>query len=489
MLDLKWELWNRGNLTWKLDPNQLEIYHAIHNRKGKVFGVNCSRRIGKTYLAGVISAEICIKKKNARVRFGAPTGEDLEEIILPIFSEIFSDCPPWLEPEYKTQKKKFVFKNGAEIKLSGVDKGNHTKLRGPRADLCVAEEGGFMECLKTLIHDIFMPQLMYSDTGFILLNSTPSDSPGHFYTEYCQKLELIGSYIEKTIWDNPRLGLEEMLEFAEEANCEVNWDLFRDLVRNGLDPFNLDERRKHASELITEVTTTWRREYLAEHVIEETRAVIPEFTKERQELIIKEWPKPEVYHPIVVGDTGFKDATVFAFGYYDFINAKVVIEDELVLYSPNSQEIAENALRIEQLRFSDTDNHPIRFGDGDLIVLNDLTVLHGFHINPVRKDALEAQVNCLRQDVKAQNLVIHPRCKTIINHIKFGIWDKPRKKFDRSSEHFHFDGLAAAIYFVRHVDRNTNPYPPDYKKHWSKHYIPESIYKKEHALEKLAWPK
>ena len=327
-----------------------------------------------------------------------------------------------------------------------------------------------MDCLETLVKDIFMPQLMYSDNGYILLNSTPSDTPGHPFTISCEEAEIGGYYATKTIYDNPLLSVDEILEFAEEAGCEVNWDRFHEL-RKGFE--DLPKYREDlVNQVITKTSTTWRREYLAEFVTEESSAIIPEMTRNKEIQIVQPWKTPEMYNTFTIGDLGFKDATAILFGYYDFHNAKTIIQDELICHAPSSREIADGIRKKEQELWGDKEPYG-RWMDGDLIVLQDISIEHGLTCAPVGKDALEAMVNNVRLEVQRNNVIIDPRCKTTIAHLKYGIWDKQRKKFARSGQFYHFDALAALVYFLRHVSKEANPYPPDYKLATSTHFIPE----------------
>lgn len=431
----KAELWRRGCLVWKLHRTQREIYEAIKANKRKRFVVNCSRRIGKSFLLAVLSAETALSKPGAQVRYAAPTGVALREFILPIFQKIFSDCPKQLAPVYSSQDNKFVFPNGSGIKLAGTDKGHAESLRGPAADLCVVDEAAFVECsLDYLVSDILQPQLLYSRGGQVVIASTPPKSPAHEFTSYVAQAQANGNYIRKTIWDNPLLSKPRVLEFAEEAGCEV---------KNGE---------------IASQSTTWRREYLAEIVTDEESALIPEFTDEKAKQIVVESERPRYCHKYVIIDTGFIDLTACLFAYHDFQRGKLVIEDELLFERPTSEQIAK-ACRAKEAELWGDQKPYARWADGDLIVLQDLTSLHGYDITPVSKDNLEAQVNQLRLDVAQCRLEIRPRCKNTVAHLQYGIWDKRRRAFARSPGLGHFDLVAAAIYLVRHVNRQLNPFP------------------------------
>lgn len=386
----------------------------------------------------LLSIETCERKPKAKVRYAAPTGEALREFILPIFEEIISDCPADVKPVFKQFESAYVFPNGSRIKLAGTDNGHHKRLRGPAADLCIADEAGFMECsLNELVKDIFMPQLLYSNLGRVVVASTPPTSPAHEFVQYVAEAEVEGHYCHKTIWDNPLLNKKQILEWADESGCEVDWK----------------------TQTIKKASTTWRREYMAEIVTDSDTAVVPEFDDERIPRIVMETKRPDYCHKYVVIDTGFIDLTACLFLYHDFVNGKLVFEDELIFERPNSRIVAEGCLAKERELWG-MEKPYFRWADGDLIVLQDLSTLHGYDTTPVTKDELEAQVNQARMDVLRENIIINPRCKNLISHIRYAVWDKSRRKFARSSEKLgHFDALAAFIYAIRHVNRNLNPWP------------------------------
>lgn len=431
----KAELWRRGVLRWKLHRTQAEIYDAIKACNRKRFVINCSRRMGKSHLMAVLAVETALASPGSQVRYAAPTGVSLREFILPIFKKILTDCPKRLAPVYQSQDTKWVFPNGSGIKLAGTDNGHAESLRGPAADLCIVDEAAFVGCsLDYLVSDILQPQLLYSKHGRVIIASTPPKSPAHEFASYVAKAQVDGNYIRKTIWDNPLLPKSRILEFAQEAGCEV---------KDG--------------EIVAQ-STTWRREYMAEIVTDQESAVVPEFTDEKAKTIIKASSFPAHAHRYVILDTGFIDLTAVVFCYHDFIRGKIVFQDELVFERPTSEQIAK-ACRAKERDLWGDKSPMARWADGDLIVLQDLSSLHGYEVTPVCKDNLEAQVNQLRLDVAQDRIEINPSCANLRAHLQFAIWDKRRRAFERSPGLGHFDFVAAAIYAVRHINRQLNPYP------------------------------
>jgi hypothetical protein len=199
---------------------------------------------------------------------------------------------------------------------------------------------------------------------------------------------------------------------------------------------------------------------------DQSRAVIPEFNEKTELAIVKEWPKPPKFDAYVAMDLGFIDFTGILFAYYDFKNAILVIEDELLMngHDVTTRTIAENVREKEQKLWTDPNtgiHQPpyLRISDDDLITLNDLQKLHGLNFIPTRKDGLELAINEVRMKVGAQQIAINPRCVNLIFQLKAATWAKNRRTFDRTEESGHYDLIAALVYLVRNVQYHKNPYP------------------------------
>jgi uncharacterized protein with NRDE domain len=106
------------------------------------------------------------------------------------------------------------------------------------------------------------------------------------------------------------------------------------------------------------------------------------------------------------------------------------------------------------LRVSDNNN---------IILLNDLQRLHGITFLPTAKDNSDAALNNLRIMLKQNQIIINPRCKTLIRHLRNAKWNKTRTSFARTKEDGHYDALAALKYLCRNVQFYKNPFPHDYE--------------------------
>lgn len=207
-----------------------------------------------------------------------------------------------------------------------------------------------------------------------------------------------------------------------------------------------------------------------ETVIDSTRSIIPEFSNDLQQELITEWPRPAFCSKYVAMDIGFKDLTVVLFGYYDFDNGVTVVEDEIVINGPQmTTEILAKLIREKETALwtdsltGEFDAPHLRISDNNLIVINDLYRLHGLQFMPAQKDNKEMQLNQVRMELSELKIIINPRCKTLISHLKYGMWNKARSSFMRGADNGHADAIDALIYLIRHVDKSKNPYPRGYR--------------------------
>jgi hypothetical protein len=237
-------------------------------------------------------------------------------------------------------------------------------------------------------------------------------------------------------------------------------------------------------------STTWRREYLCEHITDANLAIISDW----KEHYVREIPRDDyypLYHKYVNMDLGVHDQTAAIFAYYDFKQAKYIIEDEFALSGPSiNTHIIQAWLKMKELNL--WSNFEFRFekdipGDREIdavnqlwkerepkvylrvsdnnnpLLIQDLSYIHGIHFIPTDKGTLPEMVNATKMIVREGAILVHPRCKQTAGSLKYGVWDKNRSKFARSKVYGHFDALAALIYGVRNLDRVTNPIPLNFK--------------------------
>jgi PBSX family phage terminase large subunit len=188
------------------------------------------------------------------------------------------------------------------------------------------------------------------------------------------------------------------------------------------------------------------------------KKIIPEFDDACEKRVVCEWPRPTRFHPLAALDPGVEDFTAYLVGYYDFKAAKVVIEGEWVGRQKTTQEITEAIKALEAEIFPGM-AISARWSDTSSQLIMDICRLHDTFISATRKDEKEAQLNNLRVLFVQGKIIINPRCKTLIRHLKSGQWNANKTSFARTDHDGHYDCIDALMYFIRNVDMTTNPYP------------------------------
>jgi hypothetical protein len=440
------ELWRQGVLDWKLSEVQKIMKQQILEDKNKISVILSSRRIGKTYLMCTLAIEMCLQKPGAVVKYAFPKQNMAKKMLLPVMRKILEDCPKEVKPEYMTAEKVFRFPNGSEIQISGTDNGSIENLRGGDSHLNLVDEAGFCSDLTYGVRSVLGPTTKIT-RGRTILISTPSRSENHeFITDWVLPYQIEGRIKVFTIFDNPNLTQESIAEALSEY----------------------PQGEKDLS---------FRREYLCEIARSAENAILPSLTAENEKVIVTDqFTRPIFYDAYVGLDVGGSDLTAVVFGYYDYLNATLVIEDEVVMGKEvNTKKLAELIKEKEsQLWQNPIDLSPIppylRVSDNNnLILLTDMQRDHGLIFIPTRKDNREAAINSLDVAISQHKLIIHPRCTHTIYHMKFAEWNKTRTAFknlkDSPSGQIkggHADALAAIIYLHRNIIKSKNPYPIGY---------------------------
>jgi hypothetical protein len=83
---------------------------------------------------------------------------------------------------------------------------------------------------------------------------------------------------------------------------------------------------------------------------------------------------------------------------------------------------------------------------------------------PAKKDDNESALNNLRVMLATKKIIISPKCKTLIRHLRNCKWKNVETKttFARSPDNGHYDTVDAAKYLVRSISYSKNPYPAHY---------------------------
>ncbi len=426
------ELWRRGEqLRRILDETQYDMYQKyleFDRTIDPIFIFLCSRRLGKSVSCFGIADNHCRQNPGSRVLYLSKTSENLKEILDQAGSVILNHCPDMIKPTYLKKDQKFVYSNGSEIRFKGLDKTGPDVLRGIKSDLVLLDEFCFMDNLQYLLSSVLMPMVIETE-GRILMASTPPIAPGHESINYIAKAEITGAIIKKTIYDCPRWTADKIEEFAREAGG-----------------FESD---------------TFRREYMCEIITSRDRAIFPACTGPHVDKITTTVDRPTHYIPdhYIAIDPGGRDQTAILFAYWDFEEATLVVEDEVLIDESSTLEISNAIKKKLSGDWKGITPRKIVMDNNNQILIKDIKRMHSIKVVPTRKDKKEAQVNQTNIMLQNEQILIHPRCKGLLQQCRYGIWNKTRTSYERSTALSHCDAIDALVYMVRNIDRYHNPLP------------------------------
>lgn len=446
--------WQMGRLYVHLNPSQRKIYdqYKLSAQANSKFVVNCSRKIGKSVLGMFLAAETCIQKPKALVAFIAPTIDDVQEYVRQLYDVAFASCPEELKP--KLRKTQIVFPNGSKILFRGVVKGvgtSYNNLRSFAFDLIILDEAGFSANLDEIVDGALVSTLIPRN-GNMLLMSTPPVTPDHAFKAYCDQAELDGAYMKLTIRDSH---------------------------------YSLERQEKFIKDLGGLTSHKVRREFFCEFVIDTDFQLCPEWKPEFERELpqddnFKYWFKYEGL------DQGWSDNSVCLFGYVWHPKgqpSQIHFADEVSMKSPEqtTDHLAQTIIAKEKEVFG---KHEVkrRIADNNTpSLLQDFTLRHQLYFYPVEsKTYLDVMVSDVRELVKDRRVTASLKCAQLIGCMRNGVWTKTKggargKEFSRSKTFGHYDGFAAAMYFIRSVDMATNPLPPEFRHNEENTFIPKKL--------------
>lgn len=398
----------------------------LSDSNSRKYIVHCSRRLGKTYLLCVLAIVYALSKPDSQIRYASVTQKAVRKMIKPIFKKIFAAYKPKYRPKWNGLEAAYVFPNGSMIHVAGVNNGHEDDLRGTDADLAIVDEAAFVDNLTYLTESVLVPQLINTGGKLIMSSSSPI-TPAHEFAEYIQQAKLGGYYSNFDIYQ-ANYSNELIEEFCKEAGGAKS--------------------------------TTWRREYLNELIVDTEFSIIPEM----ESYDYTRGPIPNEYqllHKYNAMDLGVRDLNVNLFAYYDFARAKIVIERELVMSGPEmtTPKLHSEISAIEQELWQGKEPYKRVADNNNPLLLLDLGSIHNMFFNSTSKDSLHAMVNAVRVWIAKGRVEIDSSCRVLIDSLKYGIWNDNRSEFSRSKTLGHYDAIAALMYLIRNIDEATNPIP------------------------------
>lgn len=378
----------------------------------------------------------------------------------PAFDTLLQDCPDEYRPKYDSQDSFYQHPTGVKTFLLAAQGGHIENARGIHnvTDVLIDEAGFFGDeedsyPLDHVIQNILMPMFIRTKSKpRIIIMTTPPEIPNH--------------------------PVKAFYERAKAAGCaEV-----RDIYHSDISIEKREEMRRRMLAM-PGGEIAWQREMECKWIVDASRQIIPEWRQQYVQCIAPD-QFFAFYHKYNALDTGVRDFTVNLYAYYDFRRGALVVVDETVL---KNEEVRTDILaaciksKEKEIGFEKVYR---RIGDNNnLIVLQDLSGIHGLSFIPTDKGALQTSnnddknmgmVNEVRLWVNSGRLIVNPRCQHLIGCLENGIWDKTKKEFARSAVYGHFDGLAALCYLIRNIDTVANPIPAHYGVSIQTHNIPNT---------------
>lgn len=360
--------------------------------------------------------EEALKTKNANILFITPVNKNVERYVSEIARNVLFDCPQHLRPTHLPQKNIYLFPNGSQIFCVGSSNQSYENLRGIRVNLAVIDEAQRMEDLEIIVDEVIMPSLMDSNGYLLMFGTVPRQPNNPFMRRYVRDAEKDNSYVEF------------------------------DIHTAGYPPERLEAFRREVSK------EAWEREFLCKRNSDRKYNVTPNWSSKYEIRLDK-----RDYFQYLVSYTGMDiggalDQTHIVFAYYDSVIKKLIVSDEAVWAAQESRvdRIAEAVKKKEKelsrkiLRVSDTNN---------FILMKELAEKHKLQFKGVQKGAgsLEAILEILNIWIENDRILVDPRCKILIQELKFGSWNKTRTDLARS-EGNHCDGLIALAYMLTIVN-------------------------------------
>jgi hypothetical protein len=455
--------WRAGELSWKLRPHQLRVYEHYRAWEAApttsdadgalelVYVLQIARRWGKTFLVSLIKIEDCLRNPGSRHTYACAFAKDIGDIVGPLIDDICADAPEDVRPTYhrtsESEAGGFYFPNGSVLKLVGVDK-NPRGLRGRASDGFAVSEAGFVKNLAKTVRGVIYPQFQQRPQARLILESSAPEDELHDFDEvFIPDARTRCAFQDLTIDDNETLDPQEKERFIRAAG--------------GLD------------------SPDAQREYYNRRSRNASQVVVPEFDPAKH---VAQLEVPAYADCYVSLDPGMRDLLAILWGYWDFEGGRLVIQRDWAERNASTTTVAE-AIRLGELelwngeqpvqRWSATKqqlvaNPSMRVSDTDLRLIRDLSTEHGIAVRAADKRVgaktellSRASVGSLRGAFLRGEIVIHPRCVKLIEHLTAARWNDKRTDYERTERFGHFDLLDALMYMHRAVRRWKNPFPPD----------------------------
>jgi hypothetical protein len=453
---------SRGDMRPLMTRTQRETHRRFQSTRktDRRYVLDCSRRFGKTILGACVVHEEALVGPNRILRICAPSKVHGRQFVIPAFEWVRERVPEAQRPTFHSMDNMWKWPNGSRCYLGSAETLRDCDAQvGTELHLGVLDEAGKypVGLLDHMVGSVFGKSLL-TTRGSLLITSTPAISQAHELSRYVAEGAANGTLSQYTIedcdhieWDYRMFTIADDLQLGSiEARAEFHAAL--------LAAPSMEERKRLIMESGSLKAFEVLRELYCEHITEKSRMIVPEWADVAATSVCELEP-PEYVDWYAAGDFGFEDLSVVLYAWFNFEEQFLYVADEVVKQYASSLEVGADCKALE----AHWGIRPLtRVADAPLQLLADLshpTLGPGINFAPTQKDDADAVLAHLRGQVGRGKIRVHPRCKTLIAHLKFGTWNERRTHFDRQDGYGHWDAIDALKYLNRAVNRRKNPAP------------------------------
>lgn len=429
-------LWQAGDTSWRLPPRPLAVYNDIRAGWGQnPYVLLAHRNFWKSGVALTIADEECRRASGRLWAVILKTKDHATKVVRSLMRFLLASCPESLRPTPLRSDFSWQYPNGSQILFFGADSDHIETARGMGFDGAIFDEAGHQDNLRENLHSIILPALAKRGRGQVIMPSTPSKIPGHYFELLCEQARAAGRFAFVPASQNPDLTPEWRAARAKECG--------------GVD--SLDYRVEYECEFVADPTTT----------------VLPSVTQAR---IAGTDGRPALVQPVAVRrdrewycamDIGGKHLTGLLWGYYEPETDSVHVAREWASRNTTGPEVARGVMATEAALWGATPpKYFERWSDNNQLgFLWELDTGHKLRFYPTRKDDKIAQLSSLRKLIEEGKLVLDPSCVLTLATFRKAQWATglQSRGFAETPEIGHADLLDAALYLCRNVRRR--PYP------------------------------
>jgi hypothetical protein len=358
-----------------------------------------------------LALEEAINNPGIRMAYIAPELNDAKDITEQTFDDLCEGLPEGDpgRPRFNSQKNRWEWFNGPNgkvgsfLKVVGTDNKNYKKIRGRKYNRVFLDEFCFMDDFQKVFFSCVKPTMTSVADSKIIFISTPPETADHESNMILDTAEENGTLITKTIFDCPRFSEEYIMD-------EIVADY---IPLGGLQ------------------AVEFRREFMVERIPDITKLVLPEVNPEKIKSIVAEVERPGFFNISEAFDWGVLDNNAGLFAYVDYDKQVLVIENEMFIDGVHftTNDIAKDIKRIEEETWGYSNNSIQRCCDNNLQIINDMCSTYDLSMYATDKHDRASAIMLVRKLIGNGQIVIHPRCKFLIEQIQSATWQNAKNVF------------------------------------------------------------